>query len=100
MPLSGCGRVWVGYGCAVRVTLREDPPFYPLTHPRPQNLKSQSSLLNQRWDKVRAVPDTLNTHYDKSLSLYNVEVKSFAKSKGEETDFLISNIFLISGDFQ
>jgi hypothetical protein len=61
---------------AVRVTLREDPP----THPRPQNLKSQSSLLNQRWDKVRAVPDTLNTHYVKSLSLYNAEVKPFAKS--------------------
>lgn len=50
-----------------------------------QYIKSQSSLLDQRWDKVRAVPDTLKIHYVKSLSLYNIEIKPFAKSTNTKT---------------
>ncbi|CAF4451738.1 unnamed protein product, partial [Rotaria magnacalcarata] len=38
-----------------------------------QHIKAQSSLLNQRWDEIRAIPDTLKIHYAKSLSPYNVE---------------------------
>ncbi|CAF4992431.1 unnamed protein product, partial [Rotaria magnacalcarata] len=38
-----------------------------------QHIKAQSSLLNQRWDGIRAIPDTLKIHYVKSLSPYNVE---------------------------
>ncbi|CAF4275225.1 unnamed protein product, partial [Rotaria magnacalcarata] len=42
-----------------------------------QHIKAQSSLLNQRWDGIRAIPDTLKIHYAKSLSPYNVEVRLF-----------------------
>ncbi|CAF4199780.1 unnamed protein product, partial [Rotaria sordida] len=45
-----------------------------------QDIKFQSSLLDQRWDQVRAVPNTLQIHYVKALSLYNIEVKIFSKS--------------------
>ncbi|CAF1346632.1 unnamed protein product [Rotaria sordida] len=45
-----------------------------------QDIKFQSSLLDQRWDQVRAVPNTLQIHYVKALSLYNIEVKTFSKS--------------------
>ncbi|CAF1514548.1 unnamed protein product, partial [Rotaria sordida] len=38
-----------------------------------QDIKFQSSLLDQRWDQVRAVPNTLQIHYVKALSLYNIE---------------------------
>ncbi|CAF4676861.1 unnamed protein product, partial [Rotaria magnacalcarata] len=27
-----------------------------------QHIKAQSSLLNQRWDEIRAIPDTLKIH--------------------------------------
>jgi len=60
------------------VTLREDPSLDPPT-PDPQNIKSQSPLLDQRWYKARAVLDTLKIHYVKSLSFCNVELKPFAK---------------------
>ncbi|CAF3132105.1 unnamed protein product [Rotaria sp. Silwood2] len=38
-----------------------------------QDIKSQSSLLDQRWNQVRAVSNTLKIHYVKALSLYNIE---------------------------
>jgi hypothetical protein len=50
-----------------------------------QLFKSQSSLLDQRRNKVRSIPNTLKIHYIKSLSLYNVEVKPFTKSADTKT---------------
>ncbi|CAF2053483.1 unnamed protein product [Rotaria magnacalcarata] len=50
-----------------------------------QHIKAQSSLLNQRWDGIRAIPDTLKIHYAKSLSPYNVEVRLFSKSNEKKT---------------
>jgi hypothetical protein len=50
-----------------------------------QYIKSQSVVLDQRWEKVRSIPDTLKIHYVISLSLYNVEVKPFAKSTDKKT---------------
>jgi hypothetical protein len=38
-----------------------------------EHVKSQSLLLDQRWEKVRPIPNTLKIHYVKPLSLYNVE---------------------------
>ncbi|CAF4753471.1 unnamed protein product, partial [Rotaria sp. Silwood2] len=40
------------------------------------DIKSQSSLLDQRWNQVRAVSNTLKIHYVKALSLYNIELNS------------------------
>ncbi|CAF3089880.1 unnamed protein product, partial [Rotaria sp. Silwood2] len=50
-----------------------------------QQITSQSPLLDQRWAKVRPIPNTLKIHYVKSLSLYNVEVKPFSKSADTKT---------------
>ncbi|CAF1634945.1 unnamed protein product [Rotaria magnacalcarata] len=50
-----------------------------------QHIKAQSLLLNQRWDGIRAIPDTLKIHYVKSLSPYNVEVRLFSKSNEKKT---------------
>jgi len=50
-----------------------------------EQIKSQSALLDQRWEKVRPIPNTLKIHYVKVLSLYNVEVKPFAKSTDKKT---------------
>ena len=51
----------------------------------PQHIKAQSSLLDQRWNGIRTIPNTLKIHYVKSLSSYNVEVRPFSKSNEKKT---------------
>jgi len=50
-----------------------------------QYIKSQSSSLDKKWLKVRPVPQTLKIHYVKPVSLYNIEIKPFAKSNDIKT---------------
>ena len=50
-----------------------------------QHIKAQSSLLDQRWNGIRTIPNTLKIHYVKSLSFYNVEVRPFSKSNEKKT---------------
>ena len=50
-----------------------------------QHIKAQSSLLDQRWNGIRTIPNTLKIHYVKSLSPYNVEVRPFSKSNEKKT---------------
>ncbi|CAF3263065.1 unnamed protein product [Rotaria sp. Silwood2] len=50
-----------------------------------QDIKSHSALLDQRWNNIKAIPNTLKIHSVKSLSLYNVEVKPFSKLTDRKT---------------
>ncbi|CAF2513912.1 unnamed protein product [Rotaria sp. Silwood2] len=50
-----------------------------------QDIKSHSALLDQRWNNIKAIPNTLKIHSVKSLSLYNVEVKPFSKLTARKT---------------